>query len=271
MTQKYILTNYGYYKNIKTKKLPYDKGYIQKRNNTDVVFYKKRKDILRRDFQKKLLPIVIKAKEIFCEDLRILDIGCGDGVVLESLFDIGRTQKIKIKLYGIDPDNFAFKDIRVSAKLTKGVSEKMPYDDSFFHVVISSQMIEHLTEIQTDKTNKETLRILKMSGFYYIETPNPQSSLAKTKKSRWQMFLPDHLVLYPPNALAVLLKNVGFRDIKAGARYEKDEQINEIQDTFISRFPFAKNQHIARIGMFLFKIYIMVSNNGAITCVLARK
>jgi len=110
------------------------------------------------------------------ENIRILDMGCGDGVLLYLL-----SKSIKntdIGLYGVDLSDAAVK-AAINKFEQKGVKNEFffrtegVYDTSFkdglFDIIISSDVIEHLNEPETFL--KEVNRLLKTKGFLIIGTP----------------------------------------------------------------------------------------------------
>lgn len=94
---------------------------------------------------------------------RILDIGCGDGVLL-SLIGHGR-------LYGVDLDQSSldYAATKVKAKFLKVPAELLPFKSGFFDVVIATEIIEHLD--QPEKLLAEAKRVLKRSGRLILTTP----------------------------------------------------------------------------------------------------
>jgi SAM-dependent methyltransferase len=113
--------------------------------------------------QNKIIDILKKSK---CANL--LDIGCNDGTYTKK---IGKSTKIS-ELYGIEIDDKLLKLANKNGiNAIKGnINEKFPFKDNFFDVVISNQVIEHLTN--PDNMIKEIHRILKPGGFAIISTPN---------------------------------------------------------------------------------------------------
>jgi ubiquinone/menaquinone biosynthesis C-methylase UbiE len=97
---------------------------------------------------------------------KILDIGCGDGVLL-SLISNG-------SLYGVDLDQTSldFASTKVKAKLIQAPATKLPFKDNFFDIVLATEIIEHLT--QPEKLIQEAKRVLKAGGRIILTTPVQQ-------------------------------------------------------------------------------------------------
>jgi len=117
-------------------------------------------------------------------NLRILDVGCGDGVLLSL---IGRGQ-----LYGVDPDqdSLEYAAGKVAAKLVKASAESLPFKSGFFDVVIATEIIEHLR--QPEKLLGEAARVLKRGGRLILTTPVKSTGLAD--QLHVQEFTPPELV-----------------------------------------------------------------------------
>lgn len=97
---------------------------------------------------------------------RILDVGCGDGVLLSL---IGR--KSQAILYGIDPDPVSLTAARqkVKAKFVLGKAEKLPFKNNLFDVVVATEIIEHLSH--PAKLLAEARRVLKSGGRLIVTSP----------------------------------------------------------------------------------------------------
>lgn len=111
----------------------------------------------------------------FIEELgrvnKILDVGCGKGEVGYILL----TKKISKYVYGVDVDEDALKEARKKGLLTFKVdlnSEKLPFPEEFFDIIISLDVIEHIINI--DNMMSEIRRVLKTNGILIISTPNVQ-------------------------------------------------------------------------------------------------
>ncbi|MFH2062168.1 MAG: class I SAM-dependent methyltransferase, partial [Candidatus Beckwithbacteria bacterium] len=89
------------------------------------------------------------------KNLKILDIGCGDGVLLYLI-----SQKTKAQLFGIDSDRDSLKiaKSKVNAKFFQASAYKLPFKTQSFDIVIASEIIEHLKN--PEKMLSEIKRVL---------------------------------------------------------------------------------------------------------------
>lgn len=117
-------------------------------------------------------------------NLRILDIGCGDGVLL-SLIGRGR-------LYGVDldQDSLHYAAGKVKAKFLRAAAESLPFRSGFFDVVIATEIIEHLG--RPEKLLEEARRALKRSGRLIVTTPVKVAE-GLTDKLHVKEFSPEEL------------------------------------------------------------------------------
>jgi len=95
---------------------------------------------------------------------KILDIGCCLGTTLKALEKYGKCVGVDVQLAGkeLHPDL----DIRVHDLN----SERLPFDDCEFDLVICTEVIEHT--FYPKSILKEIKRVLKESGFAIISLPN---------------------------------------------------------------------------------------------------
>lgn len=105
--------------------------------------------------------------------LRILDIGCGTGFILERLTSIGT-------VYGVDINPKAVKICwqRGLKYVTQGDILALPYKQNYFDIVILADIIEHIKDDQ--KAIDEVYRVTKPGGIIVVHTPSqtiPWSSL----------------------------------------------------------------------------------------------
>lgn len=105
------------------------------------------------------------------KELKILDLGCGDGSLLERIsihrkfgVDISEEQLAIARAKGIE-------SFLVNIDL-----DPLPFEDNFFDIIICTEVIEHV--LVPDKLLAEASRVLKKGGKLILTTPN-LASLAK--------------------------------------------------------------------------------------------
>ncbi|MDO8269896.1 MAG: class I SAM-dependent methyltransferase [Candidatus Levybacteria bacterium] len=100
--------------------------------------------------------------------IKILDVGCGDGT-LTKVFLYGIPRSCNIQLHGIDRERKC-ENKDIIYKKVNLESEKFPYPESFFDLVISNQVIEHL--LNKDLFISECYRVLQKEGLVVLSTEN---------------------------------------------------------------------------------------------------
>ncbi|CAN5697138.1 hypothetical protein BH23CHL2_BH23CHL2_02070 [soil metagenome] len=98
----------------------------------------------------------------------ILEVGAGGGFLLAELRDAGFTD-----LTASDVTASAGQEIQhrvPEADVLLADAARLPFKSSVFNVVISSDVIEHLPEV--DDHLSEVARVLTPGGLYFIKTPN---------------------------------------------------------------------------------------------------
>jgi len=134
--------------------------------------------------------------------LNICDYGCGNGDLISNLRSIGH----QVTGYDFDP-------LAIAAARTRGLRVKsidcFKDDDNLYDRILLMNVIEHLAW-PTNVLNLLSSR-LKSDGLLYIETPNPNSTLALLLRKRWRgLEAPRHLVLYSKRGLNELMNRSGF-------------------------------------------------------------
>jgi len=97
-------------------------------------------------------------------DTRILDVGCGHGEFMKSVFD--KTPHT----YGVDPDRDALDKNTLIKNKVVGVVEELPFESGYFDIVVSEWVLEHLQN--PDNAFREIYRVLKPGGKVVFLTPN---------------------------------------------------------------------------------------------------
>jgi len=145
--------------------------------------------LARYQIELNILKNMFQLVKLKSQKIKILDIGCGEGVIL-YLIDNDLKEK-NIELFGIDSSTLAL-DV-AKRKIPKGIFKKtdvynLPFKDDSFDIILSSDVIEHVLEPK--KMLSEIKRVGKNRSFVIIGTPiryteNPMD------KSHYHEFFPQ--------------------------------------------------------------------------------
>jgi len=113
--------------------------------------------------------ITILKQERLLESKKVLDLGCGDGVM--SMFLAQHANLVEGLDYSPEALAFAKDKTKQFSNLTfsEGSAYELPYPDNTFDVVVSTEVIEHLDDV--DAYISEIKRVTKNNGSALITTP----------------------------------------------------------------------------------------------------
>jgi len=135
---------------------------------------------------------------------RILDVGCGRGVILSALADRG------FEVHGVEISAEAARgaDPRAEIRIASRLADAGYAPESFDEIIIW-HVLEHLADPRG--ALEEAHRILKPGGRLIVAVPNFSSLQARFTGAAWfHLDLPRHLYHFPLAALRRLLDDVGY-------------------------------------------------------------
>ena len=156
----------------------------------------------------------------------ILDVGAGDGKFARAYPYIG----VKITFFdkaGSDDDGFDYCVKNYNgpgySHIEGDCTDMSTIKDESYDMVMFTEVIEHLTEEQVNKTLAEIFRVLKPGGRIVLSTPN----IVMRKKVGKYLANPFHIKEYTNAEITTLLLSYGFEIVKnVGILELKDNKLN---------------------------------------------
>lgn len=115
---------------------------------------------------------------------RILDVGCADGTFIKEFISKSPTTKG----YGVDISDAAIERAKENfseGEFSVGSCYELPFEDGFFDLVHSSEMLEHLEE--PVKALQEMTRVVKRGGEVVITTVNEHAAPYEEHLWTWDL------------------------------------------------------------------------------------
>lgn len=178
----------------------------------DYAWKKKRSRVIEE------LKAIISDLSSKCDDIRLLDVGCGSGSETLRYFQLLEPKFRKVEVVGLDIESKFLKCNYIH--FVKGDARKLPFKDETFDIVTSTEVIEHFRE--GEAFISECHRVLKKQGYLLLTTPNrlritawPRNAVYWLKRKKIVPGPnPEHLREYTPNELCKLCEMHGFKVIE---------------------------------------------------------
>lgn len=120
-------------------------------------WYKTRRKIIRN--------LIKKHRPSFGDEIKILDVGCGTGLLLKEMESLGNCFGVDVSKKAVD---FCGKRGIVNVQVADAAG--IPYPDNTFDVAVALDVIEHIES--DDKAISEIYRVLKPRGVAIITVPS---------------------------------------------------------------------------------------------------
>jgi SAM-dependent methyltransferase len=141
---------------------------------------------------------------------RVLDVGCGDGSLLQHFADQGWTA------IGVDPASTAVAAVRHRRlEAHQGTLDDHPWEHGSFQAILFQHSLEHIPDPMGSLS--EAAKLLAPGGVLVVAVPNWASWQKRLFRSRWfHLDLPRHQQHFSPTALERAARQVGLEPIEVG-------------------------------------------------------
>ena len=188
-------------------------------------------EVPRRTVELKDLRVREIVKELIRNNrCKVLDVGCGDGSLLEPFC---KSQEC----YGVDVSEVQLKKAQMKGIRTCRIdleSERLPFANDFFDLVICSETIEHL--LDADNLLQEIHRTVRLGGTFILTFPNVNQPISWLMQILFDLpprysarYKSPHVRDYTLRIIKNVLVNFGFEisDVTGTYIYPSEDRISQ--------------------------------------------
>jgi cyclopropane fatty-acyl-phospholipid synthase-like methyltransferase len=175
-------------------------------------------DVDAGQFQANMLKRLQTIRVDFAPGKKVLDVGCGNGVLLHTIckqFGCAGTG-IDLDQRRIDNARTRFPNVRFECGLFEAGKTSEKYD-----IILSTAVIEHVV----DPLNflKQFHSALGDDGSLFLLTPNARSLNYRLLRSWWRELLSigEHIYLFTPESLELCANEAGFHLVKYSSDFDR--------------------------------------------------
>ena len=141
----------------------------------------------------------------FSKDANILEIGCGNGFVLEKIYNLGYKN-----IFGIEPsiDATAKTNSKIKKNIITNILKPGLFNKGKFDFIFFFQTFDHIPE--PNKFLKECFNLLKPNGKILAFNHNIDSLSSKIFREKSPIVDIEHTFLYSPKTIKTIFQKNGF-------------------------------------------------------------
>ncbi len=147
------------------------------------------------------------------KDIKVLDIGIGDGYLLEKLGNRFTAFGIDLSESNVQQTSAQLRQKNIEAMIKAASIDNIPFDDQMFDYVIASDVLEHLEETTLRNGLKEIQRVLKKGGDFIGTVPadeNLQDNLCYCPKCGYAFHRWGHYQTFSRNRIKEIFSGRDF-------------------------------------------------------------
>ena len=144
---------------------------------------------------------------------RILDVGCGDGVITKRL----RTSFPDVAIQAVDLDEIRLRRATAycpNVTFCQGDVRALPFRDATFQVVLCHHVVEHINDDVQVLT--ECKRVLSPTGLFILGIPQEDGLIGRfVRRIHWRLYArSEHVNFYTIATMRHRLSDIGLTDIE---------------------------------------------------------